>query len=165
MSASSRGAICLDAVVRVCSSAQATALQRAAPLRSPTVACSTRPQVQSTEVQPLYKLAACKTLASIAVDNNVCDKPLAPVRFVANPQALSRRDPCAISTKTCVDIKMRRSSSDPSLINRHPDELPAASGDTYADPAYVELKCREAAKDAVAAWSLARRRGQSRGAL
>ena len=46
---------------------------------------------------------------------------------------------------------MRRSSSDPSLINRHPDELPAASGDTYADPAYVELKCREAAKDAVAA--------------
>ena len=45
---------------------------------------------------------------------------------------------------------MRRSSSDPSL-NRHPDELPAASGDTYADPAYVELKCREAAKDAVAA--------------
>ena len=45
---------------------------------------------------------------------------------------------------------MRRSSSDPSL-NRRPDELPAASGDTYADPAYVELKCWEAAKDAVAA--------------
>ena len=48
---------------------------------------------------------------------------------------------------------MRRSSSDPSdhSLNRRPDELPAASGDTYADPAYVELKCWEAAKDAVAA--------------